>query len=570
LGSLTDLVGSVLAGRYRVLAPIGVGTSGRVYVASDVRLRRQVALKILHAALADDAGFVRRFHAEARLAASLDHPNIVALYDCGEDEVPFMVLELLPGGSLRGMLDAGFRLTPAQAAHVGHQVTAALWYAHRRGLVHRDIKPANLLFDAHGDVHVADLGLARVLADASWTEPAGALMGTARYAAPELGTGVTLDGRADLYALSVVLVEAVTGRVPDVADTPIGTLARRAQTSLRAPDELGALGTVIERAGRRQPSERYPDAETMGEALSKAAGHLPPAGPLTLIGLGTQLNGPNEPRLARTVVDQGADDAVAMPRVTPDTRAPIQVSLASRPGRHGPRGAPIIIGALMLAVLVVAGVLFAWSAGGGTVSVPQLVGLTQDEALRRATQRGLVVDIKQRAADDPPGRVIIQSPAAGSWLHDGRTVHLIVSRGPPPVAIPNVAGKPQGEAMLILIGAGFAVDTTRAFDENVPADIVIRSEPSANERQAPGATITLIVSDGRPPAPLPNVSKTTPRMDPAPLPPPSSASPPAPSEPPSTLPPASEPPSTLPPPSEPPSSSPPPSAAPPNAANPVP
>ena len=142
-----DLVGRVLAGRYRLLAAIGAGASGRVYVADDVRLRRRVAVKVLHSALAQDAGFLRRFRTEAQLAASLHHPNVMAVYDWGEDGVPFMVLELLAGGSLRGILDRGTHLSPAQAAHVGRQVAAALEYAHGRGLVHRDVKPANLLFD---------------------------------------------------------------------------------------------------------------------------------------------------------------------------------------------------------------------------------------------------------------------------------------------------------------------------------------------------------------------------------------------------------------------------------------
>ena len=202
--TVADLVGRVLAGRYRLLGAIGSGSSGRVYVADDVRLRRRVAVKVLHAALADDSGFLRRFRSEAQLAASLHHPNVMAVYDWGEDGVPFMVLELLAGGSLRSMLDAGNRLSPAQAAHVGGQVAAALDYAHGRGLVHRDIKPANLLFDEHGIVRVADFGLARALAEASWTEPAGAVVGTARYAAPEQGSGAPLDGRADLYALGLV------------------------------------------------------------------------------------------------------------------------------------------------------------------------------------------------------------------------------------------------------------------------------------------------------------------------------------------------------------------------------
>src|SRR5207248_2433175 len=220
---MADQVGRVLGGRYRLLAPIGTGASGRVYVADDVRLRRRVAVKVLHAALADDAGFLRRFRVEAQMAASLHHANIMAVYDWGEDgEVPFMVLELLAGGSLRGMLDSGVRLTPSQAVNVGRQAAAALAYAHARGLVHRDVKPANLLFDEHGILRVADFGLARALAEASWTEPVGSVVGTARYAAPEQATGAPLDGRADLYALAVVLVESVTGTVPAVGDTPIG------------------------------------------------------------------------------------------------------------------------------------------------------------------------------------------------------------------------------------------------------------------------------------------------------------------------------------------------------------
>src|SRR4029078_13245834 len=183
ISGVADLTGRVLAGRYRLLAPIGAGASGRVYVADDVRLKRRVGVKVLHLALAEDAGFLRRFRAEAQVAASLNHPNVMAVYDWGEDEVPFMVLELLTGGSLRGMLDADGRLSPSQAAHVGRQVTSALEYAHARGLVHRDIKPANLLFDEHGIVRVADFGLARALAEASWTEPAsggGAHPGRAR------------------------------------------------------------------------------------------------------------------------------------------------------------------------------------------------------------------------------------------------------------------------------------------------------------------------------------------------------------------------------------------------------
>jgi eukaryotic-like serine/threonine-protein kinase len=507
LSGLTDLAGRVLADRYRLLAPIGSGGSGRVYVADDVRLRRRVAVKVLHAALADDAGFLRRFRAEAQLAASLHHPNIATVYDWGEDAVPFMVLELLSGGSLRGMLDEGFRMSPSQAAHTGRHVTAALSYAHSRGLVHRDIKPANLLFDEHGTVRVADFGLARALAEASWTEPTGALVGTARYAAPELGTGVALDARADLYALGVVLVEAVTGRVPDVADTLIGTLAVRARVPLSAPEEVGALGPVVERAGRTQPSERYPDAATMGDALADASRHLPPPRPLALVGLDSHVEDPHPTQLGRTttVFDQDADTTVAAPRTRADAVAPAEAEPSRRPGRYAPRAVPVVIGALVVAALVAAGLLVARSAGG-TVAAPQLVGLTQDEAAARAAKAGLFVDVEQRNVDDPAGRVISQSPSAGAFLDDGGTVRLVVSRGPPPVVVPDVAGQSEQQATLVLAGAGFAVDVKREHDEDIAAGLALRTDPAANAKHAPETTIALIVSDGPRPVAVPDTA----------------------------------------------------------------
>jgi len=504
---LTDLSGRVLADRYRLLAPIGSGSSGRVYVADDVRLRRRVAVKVLHGALADDAGFLRRFRAEAQLAASLHHPNVVTVFDWGEDAVPFMVFELLSGGSLRGMLDEGIRLTPAQAAHTGRYVATALSYAHTRGLVHRDIKPANLLFDEHGTVRVADFGLARALAEASWTEPTGALVGTARYAAPEQGTGATLDARADLYALGVVLVESVTGRVPDVADTLIGTLAVRARVPLAAPEELGALVPVVERAGRTQPSERYPDAITMADALTDASRHLPPPGPLTLVGLDAHVDPhPTELGKTSTVFDQDADSTVAAARARTETATRADTAPAPRPGRYAPRAVPAIVAVLVIAVLVAAVLLLARSSSGGTVAAPQLVGLTQDEAAARAARAGLVVQVEQRDVDDPAGRVISQAPSAGAFLDDGGTVRLVVSRGPPPVVIPDVAGQPEEQATLTLAGAGFAVDPRHDFDENVPVGIAIRTDPAANEKHAPESTIALLVSDGPRPVAVPDTS----------------------------------------------------------------
>ena len=265
-----------------MLAPVGTGASADVYVADDVILRRRVAVKVLHDALALDEGFLRRFRAEARVVASLRHPNIMAVYDWGEgDDGPFLVLEYLGGGSLRDLLDRGYRLSPSQAALAGLEVARGLDHAHRRGLIHRDVKPANLLFDDEGRLAIADFGIARALAEATWTEPAGAVVGTVRYASPEQARGNSLDGRADVYALALVLVEAVTGQVPFSADTTIATLMGRLDRPVPVPSEMGALGPVIEAAGAIEPDDRV-DAAGLVRALDAAAHHLPRPAPLPL------------------------------------------------------------------------------------------------------------------------------------------------------------------------------------------------------------------------------------------------------------------------------------------------
>src|SRR5690606_3903074 len=246
--------------------------SAQVYLADDVRLRRQVAVKVLYPALADDETFLRRFRVEAQATASLSHPHLLAVYDWsgeGDGDGPFLVTEYLSGGSLRGMLDAGHRLAPAQALVVGRQAARALDHAHKQGFVHRDIKPANLLFGRDARLRVADFGLARAIAAAGWTET-GAVLGTARYASPVQARGEPVDGRRDVYSLVLVIVEAVTGVVPFSADTTIGTLRARLDRSIEVPDELGPLVPVLTEAGHLYRDRRL-DAAGLGAGLVEAA-----------------------------------------------------------------------------------------------------------------------------------------------------------------------------------------------------------------------------------------------------------------------------------------------------------
>ena len=227
--------------------------------------------------LAEDEAFLRRFRAEAQAAAALNHPNVMAVFDWGHDDVPFLVTEYLGGGSLRTMLDQGRLLSPAQALMVGLEASRGLDYAHRRGFVHRDIKPANLLFDEEARLRIADFGLARALAEAAWTEPQGAVLGTARYASPEQARGETLDGRSDVYSLALVLIEAVTGS---------GAVRRRhhhrhAHGAGRPPGRRARVAR--RRCARRSLAAGVPDPTT---------DPTPPSSPALLMAAAEQLDRP--------------------------------------------------------------------------------------------------------------------------------------------------------------------------------------------------------------------------------------------------------------------------------------
>ncbi len=499
--AVSDLAGRVLAGRYLLHAPIGTGASGRVYVADDTRLRRKVAVKVLHSALADDAAFLRRFRAEAQLAASLHHPHIVTVHDWGEDDVPFMVLELLAGGSLRGMLDDGTTLTVQQAARIGRDVASALEYAHARGVLHRDIKPANLLFDEHGIVRVADFGLARALAEASWTEPAGAVFGTARYASPEQARGVQLDGRSDLYSLALVLVEAVTGNVPFSSDTALGTLAARTQQALVAPDALGPLGAVVEGVGAIDPADRYPDAATMRQAIEDVANALPPPAPLPLAGMSDRVD-PNPTRAVPTrttaLFDQDTADILVEPAPAVAVSPAEQRSRPSTPRRL----VPLVVALVLLLTVGGAAAAIARVHTGSPLATPGFEGLTLDQARELAGKEHFTVSVSRRAAPDPANIVFDQAPKAGVFT-TGRTIRLFVSTGET-IAVPDIADKRWADVKKQLSAAGLTYRETSKASETVPAGTVMSYEPSGPV--APYTEINVTVSTGHAPVAVPDVT----------------------------------------------------------------
>jgi eukaryotic-like serine/threonine-protein kinase len=489
---MADQVGRVLGGRYRLRAALGAGASAQVFLADDASLGRQVAVKVLHPALAGDSAFLRRFQAEARAAAALTHPHIMAVYDWGEDdESPFLVCEYLAGGSLRALLDTGRRLSPSQALLVGLEAAHGLHYAHRRSLVHRDIKPANLLFDTDGRLRIADFGLARALAEAAWTEPAGAILGTARYAAPEQVKGESVDGRADVYALAVTLVEAVTGTVPFAADTTIGTLMGRVDVPLEAPPELDALGPVIERAGRPDPRDR-PDAAAFAFALDAAARQLPKPDPLPLVGPDTDV----------TVV---ADDATEL-GLTPAQGGAAAVPTAGRRRRRWPW-------ALLLLVLLAGGAGTAWALTRPppvpTHPMPDVQTKPVAEALTALQPLKVKVRRQERFADlTGAGIVLDQTPSPRQRVKEHSTVLLVISKGPPPVPVPPLGSLSEAAAKEKLAAAGLTEGAVDAqYNEQVGEGIVLDWTPKG---EAPkGSAVALSVSKGPRPRAVPNVAGRT-------------------------------------------------------------
>ena len=489
-----EQVGRVLGGRYRLVAPIGAGASGRVYLADDTTLRRQVAVKVLHEQLAGDPSFLKRFQAEAQVAAQLNHPHIVAVHDWGDDNGPYLVTEYLSGGSLRAILDQGLRLSRSQALLVGLETSRALEHAHRRGLVHRDIKPSNLLFDSEGRLRIADFGLARALAEASVTEPSGALLGTARYASPEQAQGANVDGKSDVYSLALVMVESVTGRVPFEADTTIGTLMARVDRPLEPPDSLGPLQGPVARAGRVNPDDR-PDAGELAVAFMATAEALPRPDPMPIVGA---MEGTGS-HLAEGRTEHPPTQVVPPP-LPPTEPANIDIDLDEDLEPEGSRRRWPWVLVLLLAVGAAAvGAFFAFDASQtATHTVPDLVGRNASELPELIGDNGWDVQQNEGRQDGTEvGQIIAQDPEAGVELDEGDTLTVTVSLGNETVAVPtDIVGLSLEEAELRLSAIGLEVgNVTRVNDEEVPFDHVIAIDEVVLDIPK-GDSVDLIVSEG--------------------------------------------------------------------------
>ncbi len=535
-------MGRVIDGRYEILSRIARGGMATVYVGRDRRLDREVAVKIMHAHLAEGtsgADFVARFRREARSAARLDHPGLVAVLDQGVDgELSYLVMEYVEGTDLRRRLRTEGALTVGDALTTAEAVLDALASAHSSGFVHRDIKPENVLLASRGRVKVADFGLARAVTEVT-AATTGSLLGTVAYLAPELVAHGTSDARTDVYAVGILLYEMLTGRQPYSGDSAIHIAYQHVHARVPAPSDLVAwlpaeIDDLVASLTAREVEERPENAThaltllrtalaTLDDATLERRADVAPAvvadaeTPEADDAEGEQPDGPTE-------VDPDATQALPVqPPPAPESfddpdALGRTISLKIGSGLVDPRSRRrriIGLGVLvaLLVALIVSGISWYLTTGPGAYTrVPQgLVGVTLSEAASALDSAGLAMTSTE--AFDPSiaaGEVVSANPASGERIRKDGGVALTVSKGPDMRTVPDgLAGATLEDAVAALTAAEFAVpDPVHVFDNVVAAGIVIAVDPASGASQPVGTPITITVSDGPEPVTIISVVDT--------------------------------------------------------------
>ncbi len=493
----------MLVGRYKVGRLIGRGGMAEVHAGWDARLNREVAIKVLRADLARDNAFLTRFRREAKSAAGLNHPSIVAVYDSGEDTttelggadlaVPFIVMEYVRGHTLRELLhERGGPLEPAEAARVMAATLRALGYSHAHGIVHRDIKPANVMVSSTGAVKLTDFGIARAIADTAATlTNTAVVVGTAQYLSPEQAQGQPIDARTDIYAAGCVLYELLTGRPPFLGDSPLAIAYQHVGTPPEAPSTYRSqlpqdLDAVTLRALAKEPDARYHSAgEFAADLEAVASGKRPSEATLSVL--------PSEDV-------QEPHPPAPPPPVAPPARADeVTSSFPPITARRSRRRVVTALVVLLALVLVTVGVLAAQGRLGSApgVTVPDVRNKPLQVAQGELSNAGFGSDLRyvsNRAARDV---VVQQSPDGGREAPSGSRVLLDVSSGPGTVQVPDLFGFHRDEAAAKLDSRGLQVSWELVDSYELGADAVVSTDPAKDAMVQEGSTVTVRISTGK-------------------------------------------------------------------------
>jgi eukaryotic-like serine/threonine-protein kinase len=523
------MTGKILNNRYEIKNKIGEGGMATIYLAQDTRLKRDVALKVLHDKLAKDPDILSRFVREAQSAAKLVHPNIVNVFDIEEsDGLNYIVMEYVCAPTLKDIIRKNAPLELDVVNNIFRQVAAAVKYAHDNGIIHRDLKPQNVLITNDNFVKVTDFGIARALTSSSLTQT-GTMMGSVHYFSPEQAQGKPVDKTADIYSLGVILFECLTGKLPFDGDNPVAIALKQVQDEPPDPFVFNKnlkkeISTVVFKTLKKDPAERYQNIDEFFESLEKAispdkaritstrihsAEPAPGIGE-TLIMRGNPVNGMHVGPLSEPdIADEDSDEDNSEAETGRNER---RLEKEKKPGgkpREGSRGVLIFTIILLFALAVVTMVfldrgplLFTSEA------LPDLEGFTLEKARSIADRKGWQISIKEERYDSriPEDVIISQSPESGTDLSRGGTIYVVISRGKPRIEVPDLAGMTAERAMRELerLGLSGTVDKS-VFSDRYEKDIVVSQNPAALEIVSPGRKILLIISKGSEKVEVPNL-----------------------------------------------------------------
>ncbi len=494
---------------------------GSVYIAMDRRLDREVALKIMRPDLARDEAFVARFRREAKSAARLADPHVVAVTDQGQDDkYAFLAMELVRGGTLRTVIRQEAPLPPGQALDIAESILQALAAAHRAGIVHRDVKPENVLIGEDGTVKVADFGLARAVTTETMTGDSDVLLGTAAYLSPEQVERGTADERSDVYSAALLLFEMLTGAKAFPGDSPIHVAYQHVHGDMPLASDLvptvpSDLDALIALGARKDPDERPRNAAVYLQALRETRRRLseddldvvPESA--ALVHDRPQEYGEHAP--ASSADDDGGGDDGHTRAISTDGTDPLEIAGAAASARPRRRRRGLMIG-LAVVVLLALGGGWLFTAGPlGRTTVPSVKGHAQGAAVDTLRAADLNVKLQQDFSEDVrKGAVISVAPAAGTAVRRHGSVVLHVSKGPERYDVPRLAGTTRRHAVTALKRAHLAPGTiTRRYSATVADGRVISTSPKAGTASRKGTHVDLVVSKGRQPVDVPDVAGHT-------------------------------------------------------------
>jgi len=501
---VSDLTGEIIDDRYQLLKVVAAGGMATIYSAIDLRLDRQVAVKIMHSHLASDEDFVNRFIREAKAAAALSHPNIVAIQDQGWNiggaPAIFIVMELVEGFTLRDLLNEQGALKVSEALRYFAPILSAMTAAHKKGILHRDIKPENILISKDGRVKVADFGLARgAQVGSTLTAESSVILGSVSYLSPEQVQRGISDARSDVYALGIVLFEILTGEKPFDGDSPIQIALRHVNENIPAPSTLNKeipaeLDALVLKATANNPDKRFKDAGQMQDEFQALVQKLDPKRRQLSLELDLPLQPAKVEKVLRKARKEKAKE-ITVAKENTKTSNTAELRRKKKLSRRVKRNRLIALTFLLLILLGA----YKTFGGGVKIQVPSVAGMSQDQAVKSLSSIGLKADTSEQifSEDVPAGTVITSNPAGGGKISTGGTVHLQISKGADRITIPDLTGQTLDSATALLQTLGLRVGhTSQSFSTHLDLGLIISSNPATGAPARRDQAIDLVVSQG--------------------------------------------------------------------------